>query len=69
MKKEKYKLAGKEYDVIGYVGLNKQDITIHKKLSKGIPLIDVPLMSNERWNELCRKNKKTLDTKNACKGK
>ncbi|MGM9916520.1 hypothetical protein [Anaerotignum sp.] len=40
-----YEVLGKEYPVIGIVETNTQLI----------PLVDIPMMSDERWNELCMK--------------
>lgn len=40
-----YEIAGKAYPILGYV----------TTLQTGaVPLVDLPMMSDERWNELCR---------------
>lgn len=41
-------IGGKEYPVIGYV---KSDVVPYD-----VPLVDIPMMSDERWNELARQN-------------
>ena len=42
---KKYEVLGKEYPIIGEV--RSGDVLI--------PLVDIPMMSDEKWNELCIK--------------
>ncbi len=42
---ETYKILDREYPIIGYV-TSPQAGTV--------PLVDIPMMSDERWDELCR---------------
>jgi len=44
---EIYKIADREYPIIGYV-TSPQTGTV--------PLVDIPMMSDERWEELCRES-------------
>ena len=41
---EKYIIAGREYDV-------KEREPVHN-----LPIVDIPMMSDERWNQLCRES-------------
>ncbi len=41
---EKYIIAGREYDV-------KEHDPV-----RNLPIVDVPMMSDERWNQLCRES-------------
>lgn len=41
---EKYIIAGREYDV-------KEREPVHN-----LPIVDIPMMSDERWNQLCREH-------------
>ena len=45
---EMHKVGSREYPVIGYIKADGID--------KPVPLVDIPMMSDERWNELARKN-------------
>lgn len=42
-----YKILDREYPIIGHV-TSPQTGTV--------PLVDIPMMSDERWEELCREN-------------
>ena len=42
---ETYEIAGKVYPVLGYVTTPQTGT---------VPLVDLPMMSDERWEELCR---------------
>ena len=39
---EKYIIAGREYDVK------------EREPVRNLPIVDIPMMSDERWNQLCR---------------
>ena len=45
---ETMKVGGRSYRVTGYV---RSDT-----VPKPVPVLDIPMMSDERWNELARKN-------------
>ena len=40
-------INGHEFDVIGEVK--------SKQLGQGVPLLDIPMMSDEKWHEICLK--------------
>lgn len=42
------KIGDREYNIIGQVRVKDSDRTI--------PLVDIPMMSDERWNELAGEN-------------
>ena len=42
-----YEIAGREYPILGYVTTPQTGI---------VPLVDLPMMSDERWNELALEN-------------
>ena len=44
---ETYEILGRKYPVTGYVTAPQIG---------SVPLVDMPMMSDERWNELCRES-------------
>ena len=42
-----YEIAGKAYPVLGYITTPQTGT---------VPLVDLPMMSDERWEELCRES-------------
>lgn len=44
---ETYEIAGRAYPILGYVTTWQTGT---------VPLVDLPMMSDERWNELAREN-------------
>ena len=42
-----YEIAGKAYPILGYVSSPQ---------TGSVPLVDLPMMSDERWMELCRES-------------
>lgn len=42
-----YEIAGKAYPILGCVTTSQTGT---------VPLVDLPMMSDERWNELCRES-------------
>lgn len=56
---DKYKVAGKEYPVTG----------LAKFGDSTFPIVDIPMMSDERWNELCKESTMHNYEKYSGKGK